>query len=288
MKTFRNGDTNQVEIVAEAPECLYDRNISIASSAGPIKAYTAATNLYIEGVGFFCQQTNALLIISNNVETIIRKDLLKARSKDESAQLLESPSAATNQVLKIFSDHFQFLYESNLITYTGNVRVEDAQMDLTCDVLNIFLNTNKTIQRITAENRVVVVNKQDKSRATGERAVYVIDSNQEIVRLLGRPTWSDGQRTGTAEVSVFDPQSNIFRAETNAGFKLPREQIGQPGLVTVTRGAARMRRLKRMLKFWRFHSVNYRNQFAVVQIWRSNVSPREGTGRQRQKPLKDG
>ena len=38
MKTFRNGDTNQIEVIAEAPECLLDRSKSIASSAGPIKA----------------------------------------------------------------------------------------------------------------------------------------------------------------------------------------------------------------------------------------------------------
>jgi lipopolysaccharide export system protein LptA len=232
MKTFRNGDTNQLEVVAEAPECLANLNASVASSAGPIKAYTAATNLYIEGVGFFCQQSNALLVISNNVETIIRKDFLQSRSKKDSVELLADSPASTNQILKIYSDHFQFLYESNLISYAGNVRVEDSQMELTCDVLNIFLTTNKTIQRITAENHVVVVNKQDHSRATGKRAVYVVNPNREFVQLLGHPTWSDGSRNGTADVFVFDRKSNIFRAETNAVFKLPREQIGQPGLLS--------------------------------------------------------
>lgn len=231
MKTFRNGDTNQIEVIVEAPECLLDRNNSVASSAGRIKAYTAATNLYIEGEGFFCQQTNALLIISNKVETVIRKDFIKARSKNTDS--LATSSTATNQVLKIFSDHFQFLYESNLVTYTGNVRVDDPQMELTCDVLNIFLTTNKTIQRITAENRVVIVNKKDNSRATGERAIYIINTNQEIVELVGHPTWSDGVRTGTADIFIFDRKSNIFRAETNAVFKLPREQIGQPGLLSL-------------------------------------------------------
>jgi lipopolysaccharide export system protein LptA len=105
-------------------------------------------------------------------------------------------------------------------------------MEMTCDVLNIFLTTNKTIQRITAEKRVIVVNKQDKSRATGDRAIYIVNPNQEIVQLLGHPRWSDGQRTGTADVFVFDRQNNIFRAKTNAVFKLPREQIGEPGLLS--------------------------------------------------------
>lgn len=231
MKTFRNGDTNQVEVIAEAPECLFDRGTSMASSAGPIKAYTATTNLYIEGKGFFCQQTNALLIISNDVRTLIRKDLLQSPSKKDAPELLKGSSTGTNEVLKIISDHFQFLYESNLITYTGNVRIDDPQMELTCDVLNIFLTTNKTIQRIMAENRVVILNKQDKSRATGDRAIYIINPNEEFVQLIGNPTWSNGQRQGKADIFVFDRKSKIFQARTNAAFKLPREQIGQPGLL---------------------------------------------------------
>src|SRR5215207_9025096 len=37
MKTFRNGDTNQIELIAEAPECLLDRSNSVVSSSGSIK-----------------------------------------------------------------------------------------------------------------------------------------------------------------------------------------------------------------------------------------------------------
>jgi lipopolysaccharide export system protein LptA len=234
MKTFRNGDTNNVELIVQAPECLMDRNASIASSPGRLRAYTGNTNLFIEGEGFFCRQTNALLIISNNVETTIRKDLLKSKSSDKtSPQTASAFSDSTNQVLKIFANHFQFLYDSNLVTYTGNVRVEDSQMDLTCDVLTIQLTTNKAIQQITADNHVVIVNKKDKSRATGERAIYVVNTNQEFMELTGNPTWGDGQHEGKAGLFVFDRRNNIFRAEKNAVFKLPSDKIGQPELLNL-------------------------------------------------------
>ena len=204
MRTFRNGNTNEVELIAEAPECFIDQTRTAAWSPGKIRAYTANTNLYIEGEGFFCQQSNAVLIISNKVQTIIRKEFLKSQSAGKKiAPPVSLVSGGTNEVLRIFSDHVQFLYESNLVTYTGNVRVEDAQMDLTCDVLNIQFSTNKTLQQITAENRVVIVNKSDNSRATGKRATYTIDGENEIVALTGNPFWSDGQQARQSRCFCF-------------------------------------------------------------------------------------
>src|SRR4051812_28079113 len=40
MKSLKNGDTNQIELIAEAPECLIDRSNNIATSSGAIKSYT--------------------------------------------------------------------------------------------------------------------------------------------------------------------------------------------------------------------------------------------------------
>ena len=222
MKTLRDGDTNQVELIAQAPDCLMDRNTSIASSPGPIKLFTPTTNLYIEGVGFYCQQSNAFLVISNNVQSRIHISSLRTGENSNPTLL----SNSTNQIL-INSDHFRFLYESNLITYTGNVRVDDAQMELTCDLLTILFTTNKTIRQITAEDHVVIVNKKDKSRSTGTHALYTVDPEGEIVELTGDPFWTDGQREGKADKFVYDRTNNLFRAEQNAVFKVPREKIGR-------------------------------------------------------------
>ncbi|MEO6035023.1 MAG: LptA/OstA family protein, partial [Verrucomicrobiota bacterium] len=200
MTILRDGKIDAVELIARAPDCLFDRSTSIASSAGPIKAYTVTTNLYIEGVGFFCQQSNGLMIISNKVQTTIHKGALS--SGKNSAAMVETDG--TNQILKIYSDHFQFLYDSNLVTYTGNVRAEDSQVEMRCDLLNIYLTTNKTIQRIMANDHVVILNKKDKSRATGEQAVYTANESGEIIELTGQPFWSDGEREGTADKFIFD------------------------------------------------------------------------------------
>lgn len=241
MTILREGQTN-VELIARAPDCLFDRATSIASSSGPIKAYTATTNLYIEGVGFFCQQSNGLMIISNNVQTTIHKGALNS-GKD--APVIASN--ATNQILNIFSDHFRFLYDSNLVTYTFNVRVEDSQVEMTCDLLNIFLTTNKTIQRIKADGHVVIINKKDKSRATGEQAFYTMDDGREIIELLGNPFWTDGGREGKADRFVFDRTNNLFRAEQNAVFKVPRDKIGQADLFAAGTTPATNAEVKRVV-----------------------------------------
>lgn len=236
MKTFRNGNTNQIELIAEAPECLLDRSSAVASSAGPVKAYTANTNFYIQGVGFFCQQSNGFLVISNEVQTILHKEALETNSPTPFQQ---SPAlSSTAQILQIFSDHFRFLYESNLVTYTGNVRVEDSQMTLTCDLLNIYLTTNKSIQRIVAENRVIIVNKKDGSRATGDQAIYTLENSRELIELSGQPFWSDGKQEGRAEIFIYDRSQNLFRAEKNAVFKLPRSKIGQVSLLDANSSSA--------------------------------------------------
>ncbi len=241
MKTFRDGDTNKIELIAQAPECLFDRSTAVATSAGTIKAYTLTTNLFIQGEGFYCQQSNAFLVISNKVETVIRKDTIKQRNGElKTASPAPDLPPATNQVLKIFADHFLFLYESNLVTYTGNVRVDDVQMELTCDLLSIELSsdtTNKGIRQITADNHVVVRNKKDNSRASGEHAIYIVNTNQETIALTGNPKWEDGQRVGTADLFFFDRRSNVFRAEQNAKFKMPREQLGQPDLLNANAAA---------------------------------------------------
>ena len=239
MKILRDGKTNAVELIAQAPGCLFDLSTAIASSAGPVKAYTATTNFYIEGVGFFCQQSNRLMIISNQVHTTINKGALN--SKNGTAAV--AASNATNRV-EIFADYFRF-HDSNIVTYTGNVRVEDLQAELTCDLLNILLTTNNTIQQITADDHVVIVNKKDKSRATGEQAVYTANDGREIIELLGHPFWSDGEREGTAEKFIFDRTNNLFRAEQNAVFKVPRDKIGQldllaPGAIPSTNAVGKL------------------------------------------------
>jgi hypothetical protein len=66
-------DTNGVtEAVVEAPECVYDMQNGVASSAGHLQLRSGDGNLQIEGDGFLWRQTNQWLTISNHVQTVIK------------------------------------------------------------------------------------------------------------------------------------------------------------------------------------------------------------------------
>src|SRR5688572_17440050 len=49
METYRDGDVNRRELVAEAPECFINRTNYIAYSSGPLKMVTANEQFIISG-----------------------------------------------------------------------------------------------------------------------------------------------------------------------------------------------------------------------------------------------
>jgi len=225
-----DGITN---LIATAPECLLDAANRTASSTNRMELRTAS-GLFIEGQGFFCDLTNFNFVISNNVRTLIEQDLTNRLAAPSLAGVAAFPSAqashapSSNSVTTIFADHFDLNYASNLITYTGNVRVDNPQLDLTCVTLTIQRSTNGAIQRMVAERDVNIIRKLDRSRATGGLAVYTANQENESVELTGDARWEDGPRRGSAELFVFDPRNNTLRAERNAAMTLPRSEIGQP------------------------------------------------------------
>src|SRR5262249_2353858 len=152
---------------------------------------------HIDGEGFLLRQngTNFTLTISNKVHTIIKREFLAQATAGTNAAPSRSgvnTPPGTNQVIHIYSDYFVFDRESNLITYTKNVRAEDDEMDLTCDVMTIHRSTN-AIDRIVADRNVVVVTKMN-GRITGDRAVYTTEAGKQLVELTGDPRWQDGAR----------------------------------------------------------------------------------------------
>ncbi len=79
LETYR--DNGQTDMVANAPECTLDMNARVASSSGPFHATTSDKRFTISGEGFFYDQKNSRLVISNRVHTIIRRELLNRESK---------------------------------------------------------------------------------------------------------------------------------------------------------------------------------------------------------------
>ena len=69
---YRGGEKN-VDLIIEAPTCLFELRTRVASSPGPMKAYRSDGEAMLMGNGFLWRHRPALLIISNNVRTVMNQ-----------------------------------------------------------------------------------------------------------------------------------------------------------------------------------------------------------------------
>jgi lipopolysaccharide transport protein LptA len=217
--TYRK--TGEPELTITAPDCIFDPARSEAYSAGPIEAHSADGRLVIQGAGFRAG-TNAALVISNNVVTTIRKDLL-ADPASRSAQT-NSP-ADKDQFIKILSDSLSYDRTADVATFSKHVRASDTQLELLSDVLNASRSTNGTLEDLSAEGNVVITDKSTGGSATGERAVYTSTNGTQLITLTGNPRWQDGLRVATATTFVYDRLHRLFTAQGKSHMQIPRGSV---------------------------------------------------------------
>jgi hypothetical protein len=61
----------KLQLIAKAPECVYDPINGVASSPGEVHMQTGDGQLRVNGKGFLWRQSDSFLTISNNVETTL-------------------------------------------------------------------------------------------------------------------------------------------------------------------------------------------------------------------------
>ncbi|MHB1307049.1 MAG: LptA/OstA family protein [Limisphaerales bacterium] len=197
--------------------CLYDLKAQQAYSPGGLRILTGDGRLEIVGRGFHWWQTNNDLVISNDVRTLVVRPPSTARPASR------APLAVTSETMLL-------RYQSNQVTYRGQVRVTDETMDLTCEELVIQRGTVKELEWIAATGGVVIDVKLMGSRAFCDEARYSDSDGHEVVELTGHPRWQDGPREGSAEVVRLDNTARTLVAIGNARFKLPRQTASGSGL----------------------------------------------------------
>lgn len=67
LQTFH--EDGSLEMTVKAPQCVFDSRAHTVRSAGPLELQTS--NVVVQGVGFFWQETNSDLIISNQQRTTV-------------------------------------------------------------------------------------------------------------------------------------------------------------------------------------------------------------------------
>ena len=220
MRTFKEGDTNQIQLRALAPQCDMNVNTKVAADPGPLELFTPTTNLHIQGVGFYCDQTRRLLILSNQVETRIAKGLLKAPMFSGAAS-----NESGSQMIRILADYCKFDSASNIIDYIGHVRVFDPQGDSVSRAMTIYLTTNNAIRAIL-ETGDVAINVANRGVANAESAFYAVTNGAEEMRLDGEGVWRNGAEEARAGHFVYDSANRVLRATNHVRVRWPNPTNG--------------------------------------------------------------
>ncbi|HEY3863752.1 MAG TPA: LptA/OstA family protein [Verrucomicrobiae bacterium] len=208
MKSFHNGQVNDVQLIGQAPECHVDTADHRAWDAGPVVLFTPTSNVWVRGEGFLFVETNHQLIVSNKVETRVLRSLL-ATTGPGSART--NAAAANGQILKIFSDWCVFDYESNFARYFGHVHVVDVQLDVKSQRLSIQMTTNSAIQTILAEDDVVLTTTNN-GWAAGPRAYYYVTNGSQMTEMTGGAVWHNGGQKAQAETFLYDNNRHFLTA----------------------------------------------------------------------------
>ena len=77
---YNNGQ-RIVDLIIEAPVCLFDARTQIVSSSGPMTAMRAEGDLSLKGVGFEWRQQTSKLVVRSNVRTILKQRLSLEREE---------------------------------------------------------------------------------------------------------------------------------------------------------------------------------------------------------------
>lgn len=198
----------KVEMLVETPECYYTEKSRLIDSSGALKVQTGNGGFLIEGIGFLWQQTNSTLLISNQVHTIIRPELLAANSDD---------TASKTGPIDIRSDSFEYGADSGNAVYRGNVRVVGTDLGLTGELLSVQLPLReRQVKTITAQHGVSI--DYGGISARGEKVEYSTDNG--MLQLWGNPSWRAQNREGGAETITIDQTNRVFRAEGNAYLRM--------------------------------------------------------------------
>jgi lipopolysaccharide export system protein LptA len=224
------------DMIIEAASCTLDPRTRVAFSDSDITVRKANGSLLIRGTGFQWQHQNTRLVISNAVQTIIRKDLLNLPSantnaaartpanlpqaKSAVASKATNAPAGTNQTIEIVSDRLDF--HGDAAVFSGRVRAEDGLAKLSCGVLKAFFEAiGGEVGKIEAEQQVIF--EQGEIRTGSDRAVYLL--NEEHITLTGNPTWKMRNSEGRGGLIAVKNKTREFRVERDVVVQLASDKV---------------------------------------------------------------
>ena len=119
------------------------------------------------------------------------------------AEAAKPAAAATNEMIIEADGGFE--YEAPTATYRRNVHVTDPQMELMCELLTVYFQTNNNkVELLMAETNVIIIEKDN--WAIGDKAVYNVTN--DVVHLTGNVLIDTPQGYVLADTVIFDRKKN--------------------------------------------------------------------------------
>ena len=213
-------ESNQVTLVIEAPQCLYNNQTHIATSSDAISVQTSEGKFSIKGRGWTWLADESHLIISNEVTAVISKQVLETAGATNQPV---SASTKTNQApgdVQIQSSGFE--YQSDGIIFREGVIVKEDQGTMTCRILHAALSQpGNQIERIEADDQVRI--EQKDTVATGGRAVYLM--RDKLITMTNSPAWKIAEREGTSDLLVLNRSNNHLHTAGHVYMRLPDSSV---------------------------------------------------------------
>ncbi len=254
---------NTLDMVIEAPICRYDSVSNVASSDSDLSFKTTDGRFSIQGVGWLWDPSQSHLTISNKVVALVLKSALNNPSPGQ-----HPGKTQTNQPVRIISD--SFIYDGNLATFIGNVRVNDGDDTLNCGKLMVDFENPQGVQKIEAIENVSL--HQGETEVRSGHAIY--DTKDNIIQILEKPVWKSGLREGSSDTLLLNRSNNTFFAAGNVYMKLPFTNVVSTNMLAAgTNAPSTNRFLEISADKFRFRNASTNGQPSHA-VYENNVRAR--------------
>ena len=199
---------------------LASKPSKIGASADATTLFPAAKPVFVNSDSLLMRQVNKVAVFTGNVRawqdtnTVMSQemqvqgagDTITARGNVRMTLYQESDTAKKSPILAN-SDQLNARKADRRVDLLGNVKINDEQHKMTSEKAAFFFDTNKKLDHVESDGRIVLVEKQTNRKGTGDKAIYQVP--RKMVYITGNPaTATDPTGTLTGQQIKFDLARN--------------------------------------------------------------------------------
>jgi len=226
------GDTLKAKQIEFSPKAQTARATGdviaqLASKPGKAGASADATNVFpaskpvfVNSDTLLMRQANKIAVFSGNVRawqeynTVMSQELqvqgagdsINARGNVRMTLYQESDTSKKSPILAK-SDQLMARKNDRRVDLLGNVKINDEVHSMTSEKAAFFFDTNKKLDHVESDGKVLLVEKQTNRKGTGDKAIYQVP--RKMVYITGNPaTATDPTGTLSGQQIKFDLARN--------------------------------------------------------------------------------